>query len=146
MQTITNSGKSKNIKADRNLFRRLLSAASSGRQVDLDNVLQYELSPVPLALATLHQKLRPTTDKAALTHVLCDSFTKSILPETEQTTCVIIDGMALVQVLGKPHGANTFGELADSFCDKVFSNLRGSQTRIDVVFDDYRAKFIKSGT
>ena len=105
---------SKNIKADRNLFRRLLSAARSGRQVDLDNVLRYELSPVPLALATLHQKLWPTTDKAALS-LLCDSFTKSILPETEQTTYVIIDGTALVQVLGKKHGANTFGELADKW-------------------------------
>ena len=49
----------------------------------------------------------------------CDSFTKSNLPETEQTTYVIIDGMALVQVLGKKHGANTFGELADSLWQGV---------------------------
>ena len=54
--------------------------------------------------------------------------------------------MAAVQALGKPSNASTFGDLADCFCDRVFANLQGSQTRLDIVFDEYRQKSIKADT
>lgn len=58
------SQKSQTIKADRNLFQRLLVAKDSGRDVDLKNILSHELTPVPLALADTAGNLRPT-NKAA---------------------------------------------------------------------------------
>ncbi len=71
-------------------------------------------------------------------------ITKDTLPETDERTCVVVDGMAAtVQSLGKPSGASPFGDLADSFCDRVFCHLKGSQTRLVVVFDDYRKTSIK---
>jgi hypothetical protein len=78
--------------------------------------------------------------------VLCGDYVKDQLPETDQPTCVIVDGMAVVQALGKPSTATTFGDLADCVCDRVFSNLKGSQTRLDIVLDDYRKNSIKSET
>ena len=144
VNVVTPAGQKKAVKADRDLFRRLLSAASSGRQIDLKGLLQHELSPVPLAIATPDEMLRPT-EKADLYHILCDDYKEKLLPETDRPTCVIVDGMAVVQALGKPSNATTFGDLADSFCNQVFSNLRGTQTRLDIVFDDYRQKSIKSG-
>jgi hypothetical protein len=141
----TSAGKSKAVKADRDLFRRLLSAASSGRQINLKGVLCHELAPVHLALATVNDVLRPT-EKAALCHVLCNDYVKDHLPETEEPTCVIVDGIAVVQGLGKPSNATTFGDLTDCFCDRVTSNLKGAQTTLDIVFDDYRNNSIKSET
>lgn len=39
-----------------------------------------------------------------------------------------------------------FGDLADCFCNRVFANLGGSQTRLDIVFYEYRHKSIKADT
>ena len=41
------------IKADRDLLRRVVAALESGREVDVDPLLQRELSSVPLSIATL---------------------------------------------------------------------------------------------
>ena len=40
-------------KADGDLLRRVVVALESGREVDVDTLLQRELSPVPLSIATL---------------------------------------------------------------------------------------------
>ena len=145
VEVSTTTGRGRTIKADRDLFRRLLSAANSGRQLDLKALLQHKSSPVPLAITTTDYTLL-STEKAALFHLLADSYAQAKLPETDQATCVIVDGMAAVQALGKPSNASTFGDLAECFCDQVFSNLRGSQTRLDIVFDEYRQKSIKADT
>lgn len=39
------------VKVDRDLLRRLLIAAESGRKIDLDKLLQSELTLTPLSLA-----------------------------------------------------------------------------------------------
>ena len=41
----------KTIKADRNLLQRLLNAVTSGRTVEMGDILKHELSPIPLSLA-----------------------------------------------------------------------------------------------
>ena len=97
---------------DHDLFHRLLSAASSGRQVDLKNLLKHELAPVPLSIATPNEMLR-SSEKADLYHILCDEHKENQLPEMDRQTCVIFDGMAVVQALGKPPSAKTFGDLAE---------------------------------
>ena len=52
--------KIKTFKADCDLFRRLLIANSSGREINMRNILQRELYPVPLSQATTNGSLRPT--------------------------------------------------------------------------------------
>ena len=52
--------KSKTIamKADKDLLRRVIVALESGRDVDVNTLLQSELAPVPKSLATLGGSLR----------------------------------------------------------------------------------------
>ena len=58
---------------------------------------------------------------------------------------IIFDGQALVQSLGKPNNARTFGDYADVFVRTVLYRGRHC-SRIDVVFDRYRTMSIKAGT
>ena len=74
-----------------------------------------------------------STQKSELINVLADGIhIPSAIPEANMKTCVLIDGHSLIQVLGKPHGCQTFGDYAD-----VTSHFRCHTTRRDVVFDRY---------
>lgn len=52
--------------------------------------------------------------------------------------------MALVQAVGKPDGASTFGDLVVAYCRVIYSFFTESCTRGIVVFDIYRTKSIKT--
>ena len=54
--------------------------------------------------------------------------------------------MYVAQSMGKPYGTVTFRDLAELLCCNIFSHLKGYQTRIYIVFDDYTIQSIKSGT
>ena len=135
------------IKADRKIIQRLITAYESGRRVDLSSILTHELLTVPQALAETNGTLR-TGSKADLYEV----FTAGILcpPNIDSTdlgeaATLIIDGQAMVKSIGKPQKAVTFGGLADVFVGAVLQS--GTQFKlIDVVFDRYYEKSIKSGT
>ena len=53
--------------------------------------------------------------------------------------------MALIQAIGKPTGAETFGDIADAVVKNVFSSFRYA-SRVDLVFDRYFDQSIKNGT
>ena len=129
--------KDKLVQADRNLFQRLLISKDAGRHVDLKKILSHELSPVPLALADISRSLQILR---SLTTV------ENQLPATHLKSCVIIDGQALVQAIGKPANARNFGQLADVFVRSVFSHFSETCSRVDVGFDRYEASTIKDGT
>ena len=73
-------------------------------------------------------------------------MTSESLPVSMLRTCDIIDGQALVESLGKPTGAKTFGELAESFIAPALSHSNINCTRVDVVFYRYTTASIKAGT
>lgn len=53
--TVTNKQNDKQtIKADRRLLQRLLTASLAGRKIDMQEILQHELSGIPLALAKMN--------------------------------------------------------------------------------------------
>ena len=56
--------------------------------------------------------------------------------DCEGTTCIIIDGQALVHSTGKPAEA-AFGNLGDTLADAVM-HIGQSYQIIDIVFDRYR--------
>lgn len=58
------------VKADRDLLRRVVVALESGRKVDVDTLLQRELSPVPLLIAALDGCLRLASSKSDLASIL----------------------------------------------------------------------------
>ena len=139
--------KSKTIamKADRDLLRRVIVALESGRDVDVNTLLQSELAPVPKSLATLDGSLREA-GKSDLGTILQRNVCKSQMPISQSQTCTIIDGMAAVQSLANSSGAKTFGEWSDRFLRHVTSHFSDSCTRVDVLFDRYVKNSIKGGT
>lgn len=138
------SGQATTIKADRDLFSHL-SASASSRNVDLSHQLSHELASIPLSLATSDRNLQ-MADKSALSHILADGHDVKELPHSTDRTCIIIDVMALVQSISKPLNVTTFGDLADIYYRDMFNYFSETCTRVDVVFDTYRAKSIKART
>ena len=123
VQTKDLSHKDKLVKADRNLFQRLLISKDAGRHVDLKKILSHELSSVLLALADTSRSLR-SPNKAVLGQILQSMPTvENQLPATHLKSCVIIDGQALVQAIGKPANARNFGQLTDVFVRSVLSHF-----------------------
>ncbi|KAK3724019.1 hypothetical protein QZH41_000590 [Actinostola sp. cb2023] len=133
------------IAEDRDLFGRLLIVARV-RQIDLREILSYELSAVPYSLAHSDGTLRKTT-KSVLLHNLEGDVTvePSLPPSTTLPTSHIVDGMALIHTI-KFAGASTFGELAAKYYEIITSYYRqGNCSRIDLVFDQYWDLSIKAG-
>ena len=126
------------VNADRTLFARLLIASRS-RNIDLREVLKYELSPVPYALAHTDGTIRKSTKSALLTALETSVQVSPRLPCDNENprTEHILDGMAVVQMV-KVAGARTFGEMASRYFDTVTTPLRRNNCdRVDVVFDRY---------
>ena len=137
--------KSSVVKADREVFQRIIVSMESGREVNLNHLLQKELCAVPLSLATADSALR-STNKAELAAILEVDAKETQLTSSNLQTCLIIDGMALVRAMGKPPNATTFDDYAAEYRKRVQSNLHDNTTRVDVVFDQYLQHSIKSGT
>ena len=110
-------GKVVTLNADRELFGRLLVVAKT-RSINLKEILSYELSCVPVSLVHPDGTMRKTV-KSALMPILernVDSVPR--LPVSELRTAVIIDAMALIQMV-KSAGAATFGQMAGKYFDVI---------------------------
>ena len=82
----------------------MVVALESGREVDVDTLLQQELSPVSLLIATLDGCLRLASSKSDLCNILQKKVNQS------QPPCTIIAGITAVHSLGNTTGAKSFGE------------------------------------
>lgn len=134
------------IKADRGILQRLLTASKAGREIDLNQILRHELMPVPISLANMDGSLNSgSNSKYKLANLLIEDVSTPDRIALTDTTCLIIDGQALVMLLGKPSGLTTFGEYANRFANVVFS-MGEKFDRIDVTFDRYPQHSIKNGT
>jgi len=143
VQTKDLSQKDKLVKANWNLFQRLLISKDAGRHVDLKKIFSHELSPVLLALADTSRSLW-SPNKAVLGQILQSVTTvENQLPATNLKSWVVIDGQALVQAINKPANARNFGQLSDVFVRSAFSHFSETCSRVDVVFDRYEASTIK---
>ena len=132
------------IGGDRDLFGRLLLVAKV-RNVDIKEVLSYELASVPISLAHPDGSLRKTAKHVLLSILERDEVVEPNLPKRRATpVAYIIDGMALVQAT-KSSGALTFGDLASKYFDVVTSPLKDFDcSRVDVVLDQYWSLSIKN--
>ena len=132
------------INADRELFGRLLVVAKK-REVNLKEVLSFELCSVPIALAHPDGSLRKTTKSTLMNLLEKDVTSKQNLPSSQLPTAYLVDAMALIQMV-KAAGSATFGELSQKYEDIVTSTLRRNDcTRVDLIFDQYRPLSIKAG-
>ena len=90
--------KSITVHADRDLFGRLLIVANA-RQINLMEVLSYELSPIPCSLAHQDGSLRKNT-KSHLAGIIEKLVT--VVPQLQpssENTFYILDGMAVTQMI-----------------------------------------------
>ncbi|KAK3696845.1 hypothetical protein QZH41_003454 [Actinostola sp. cb2023] len=141
----TSNEKVLTINADRELFGRMVVVARK-RDIDLKDVLSYELSAVPIALAHTDGTLRKTT-KSVLLSLLEEVIAQNIRPSLSAsalTSAIVIDGMAMIQMLKNANEA-TFGKMATKYFDHFMSLFSPNCSRIDVVFDQYRNESIKCG-
>ncbi|CAG9812620.1 unnamed protein product [Phaedon cochleariae] len=133
------------VEADRNVLRRLIVAFEAGRQIDLPSILKHELLPVPLSIAEMDGTLR-SSEKASMIKLVAEGVEcPNSINIDRNPSQLIIDGQALVNSIGKPATATTFGDLAAIFIDRVV-HLGRPYARVDILFDRYRPKSIKSGT
>ena len=130
-----NKGEETVIRADRNLFARMVIIAESC-QLHMQEVLQHPLGPLPSSLATSNGLPRKT-NKAQLGREL-----EKLVQTTAEILSPSVYGMALVQKL-KVSDQMTFGQIADAALSRVLQE-GGNSRRIDVVFDVNNEISIKS--
>ena len=114
-----------------------------GRDIHIDSLLQQELCPVPLALANTDGTLRATNKSQLFPILEKGDVSMTSLPASDTPTCTIVDGMALIQAMGKAKEIKTFGEYAEHFVRAKNNNFQSPCTRVDVVFDCYKEYSIK---
>ena len=91
-----NKDKKKVIKYDKDLFQRFL-VVSRSREIDLQDALSCELSPVPLSIAHLNGSMRKTAKSNSLKELMIDINITHHLPEHNiSSTIYLIDFMVLV--------------------------------------------------
>ena len=69
---------------------------------------------VPVALAEINAGLR-TGQKSVLADLITSGINRPSEIELQGSSCLLIDGLALVSAFGKPSGSQTFGDFADKF-------------------------------
>ena len=125
------------------LFSRLL-VVSQVRHVDLEIVLGYSLSDVPLSLSSSDGTIAKTA-KSKLLHILENEADNTILSINLSETAVIFDAMAIIQALPKSELPQSFKLLAEMVLKKVKQRARYHKaTRVDFVCDRYILPSIKS--
>ena len=98
------------IKVDKELFQKFL-VISKSRDIDLEHVLSYELSPVPLSITHMNGEMRKTTKSQLLKELTVDIKEIYDLPiEHLYNSCFVIDLMGIVQSI-KAGDSKTFGYL-----------------------------------
>ena len=119
----------------------------SAIQVNVREILCYELSTVPYTLAHTDGTLRKTT-KSLLLQTLENYVTVEPRPcmpfHPDMPTVQILDVMALVQSL-RFAGATTLGEMATKYFEVFTAHYQQRCHRLDVVFDRYWQLSIKAG-
>lgn len=97
------------------------------RKMDLKELFSYELTRIPLSIATSDGCLRKT-NKSTLLHALEKESVPSESLTQNMLECAVFDMMALVQA--QPNTAKTFGEYAQQLFRTILARSKGVQ-RID---------------
>lgn len=122
------------------MFRRIMCAARF-QEIDINDLLSYELTLVPSALFHEDGSMRKSA-KAELCHRLEQNTEKMDLPPNVDS--YIIDGMVLIQEL-KPTSSMTFNDLGQIFLKRILSSGRKyNARRFTVIFDNYISQSLKS--
>ena len=117
------------LKDDRALFARMLIVARSRLEINVKEAIgRYEFTALPRALFAMTGQLLPSTDKSKLMSILEELPKQTVTTDDLQPESIItdgcplqsrkvsvIDGMAVVQAMGKPAWITTCAKWADHF-------------------------------
>ncbi len=131
------NGKEVQFSAQSNIFGKI-ALIQQFRTLDLKEVFQFPLGPVPWSLAESNGSLNKTTKSALMRHLEKDVALQQNVPKP---FAAIIDGMALVRKI-KPTG-HTYQSYADHLLTSAIASSANA-SRIDIVFDVYRDNSIKN--
>lgn len=123
------------LRSEREMFARL-ALVQRHRDISIKDILQYELTSLPLSLANPDGSLAKTI-KSKLFSCLTEYVQR--VDEAPENTANIFDGMVLFQKL--PPTLTTFGEIADYLIEKI---TRGNCRVAFFVTDYYKENSIKS--
>jgi hypothetical protein len=123
------------------LFRRLL-AVSKYREIDMHEVLKYELAAVPPAMFHDDGKMRKTKKSDLAVKLEENGGEIVVLPQislVSHTDAYLIDGMAMIQSLNENHFKtfNDVGNLVLKRCIRILNNRDMDVAVVTVVFDRY---------
>lgn len=144
-------GKTQSVQCDRDLFGRLV-VISKERNVDLENLFEYELSSIPLAIADEDGSLAKT-NKAQTLRDLETEISSTLFHEEFMSTCgtnktengVFIDHMACVQKVSSRTGVNTFGDIVVDL-EKFVNTAFTEGNTVHVISDRYDSdQSVKAG-
>ena len=115
---IKTHGKVESVNIDRQIFSKLTIIAQS-REVDIKTLLNYELTPVPLALFNLDGTMRKTTKSMTMSWIEGQHAVKQ-LPENEHPTLLVIDLMMLLRIICTDKSdCKTFGDISSNVLSAI---------------------------
>ena len=116
----------------------LLNAQQSGRNVDMSSILKHKLSCVPLSLSNTDDTIN-SNSKSALLGILSTGIEiytavlSSYVSNAMVGACVLIDGHALIQNLGKQQVVEPFQIMQTYFKINIFPfQSRSSKGRCSI--------------
>ena len=134
------------LKATTSLFaRRLVIARSSRESVDLEEVIgKHEFAYTNTVLMAPDGSIHPSTDKSIVIEILEDLVVNETCQTSEQSTereegsetCLVVEGMGVVQELMAVQNGKNCKELATSYIAHIDSKARG-YCQVLVIFDNY---------
>ena len=117
-------------------FSPLLQHTMTVRRVDLPQILSHDLTAVSLAIFDVSSQLR-TGNKPVMTEDLSSGTERPWVMPVAGRSMLVVDGQALVMVIGKPSECHTFDDLGDKFVKALLASGKDFH-RKDVTFDRYR--------
>ncbi|KAL8576333.1 hypothetical protein ACOMHN_006256 [Nucella lapillus] len=127
------------VKNDRELFARMYIGCRT-RDGNLEEFFRHQNQASPPALSDGGSLCTGT--KSDLT---CLAEVSDAKTETPVTTCIVLDGAAIIQML-KPAASKTFEEYAQRIVIPYMSTKLQTVSRLDLVWDTYLADSLKGST
>ncbi|QQP38995.1 uncharacterized protein LOC103506659 [Caligus rogercresseyi] len=128
------------VKNDHDFFARMYIGCQT-RDGNLEDFFRHENQACPPALSDGGNLFTGTkSDLITCLEEISDAKT-----ETHVTTCVVLDGAAIVQML-KPAASKTFEEYAHQMFFPYISTKMQTVSRLDLIWDTYLADSLKGST
>ena len=103
------------------IYTRVIGIQASSREIDIKQLLSYELSPIPTEMFSEYGEMKVAKTKSVLKKVLQTEVSSRCIKKTIST--VVIDGFATLYLIPWPASRATFGDFVVKFRNGVVCRL-----------------------